>query len=177
MVVAPDGFRDEEYLEPRQALEAEGAAVKVASLRAGPPKFCETKLRRAGEAHGVNGAIAPIDLLITEVKQADFDAIIFIGGQGMAPLVNDERLTSLAQQFYNAGKITAAICIAPMVLAHAGLLKGEKATVWQGARADLVKAGAIYTGNEVEVDGKIITANGPAAARKFGEAIAQLLNQ
>ncbi len=119
--------------------------------------------------------MALIDLLITEVKAENFDAVIFVGGQGMVPLVRDERLTSLARQFYNAGKITTAICIAPMVLANAGLLKNKKATVWQGAQSDFVKCGAIYTGNNVEIDGKIITANGPGAAGKFGEIIRELI--
>ena len=35
--------------------------------------------------------------------------------------------------------------------------------------------GAIYTGNSVEVDGKIVTGNGPTAAKEFGEKIAELL--
>ena len=159
MVLAPDGFKDEEYLEPRQVLEKSGIVIKVASLR-------------SGEAHGVKGALAPIDLLATEVKPEDFDAIIFVGGPGMADLVSDGRLIVLAQQFHQAGKLTTAICIAPMILAYAGLLKNKKATVWPRSQEDFIKAGALYTGKAVEIDGRIITADGPGAARKFGETIA-----
>jgi protease I len=35
--------------------------------------------------------------------------------------------------------------------------------------------GAKYTGKSVEVDGNVITANGPTAAREFGRAIAKAL--
>jgi protease I len=39
----------------------------------------------------------------------------------------------------------------------------------------LEKKGVKYTGRNVEVDGKIVTANGPEAAEEFGKAILKLL--
>ena len=82
---------------------------------------------------------------------------------------------SLAQKFYNAGKITAAICIAPVILANAGLLNGKKATSFPSEENALEDKGAAFTGNPVEADGLIVTAEGPKAARDFGKKIAQLL--
>jgi len=79
---------------------------------------------------------------------------------------------------YEKGKVTAAVCIAPMILAKAGILKGKKATVWDGdleQSAYFKKNGIDYTGSEVTVDGKIVTGNGPNAAKAFGEAVAKLL--
>jgi protease I len=40
----------------------------------------------------------------------------------------------------------------------------------------LKEQGANYTGGTVEVDGRIITGNGPEAAQAFGEKLAQLLS-
>ncbi|MDD5086856.1 MAG: DJ-1/PfpI family protein, partial [Candidatus Nanoarchaeia archaeon] len=79
--------------------------------------------------------------------------------------------------FYESGKITAAICIAPVILANAGVLDGKKATVFPSGKDDIMVRGADYTGEQVTQDGKVITANGPAAARSFGEAIVKELSR
>ena len=60
----------------------------------------------------------------------------------------------------------AAICAAPLVLGHLGLLVGRKATCYPGVEPELT--GATCTGAMVEVDGNIITGKGPAAAFEFG---------
>ena len=77
------------------------------------------------------------------------------------------------------GKLIGAICISPMVLAHAGLLKGKKATVWTDAEQsnipDFKSCGAIYRGAAVEHDGQTITANGPTAAKEYAEEILKVL--
>lgn len=162
MVVAPKDFRDEEYLEPRQVLEQGGVEVKVASLN-------------LGEAKGVGGAIAPIDAMVEQVSAADYDAVLFVGGPGMVNLVSDQRLTKLTKDFYETGKLTTAICVAPAILAKAGILAGKRATSWSGAKSDLTNGGANYTGESVTIEGKIITANGPATAKEFGERVLEAL--
>jgi protease I len=163
IVVAPIDFRDEEYTELRQVLENAGAEVKVASIQ-------------GGTAKGAGGTEAKIDLTVSEVNVDDFDAIAFIGGPGMAQIVGDESLQVLAKKFYNAGKLTTAICVAPAILARVGILEGKQATSWQGSQEDLNNGGATYTGAAVTQDGRIITANGPAAAREFGEKIVEALS-
>ncbi|MHC4062693.1 MAG: DJ-1/PfpI family protein, partial [Planctomycetota bacterium] len=73
------------------------------------------------------------------------------------------------------GKVLAAICIAPVVLANAGLLNGVRATSFLSERETLQVAGAEFTGAPVERDGLIITASDPSAANLFGRAIADAL--
>ena len=56
-------------------------------------------------------------------------------------------------------------------------IRGKKATVWdsEGAQATILEQeGAEYTGEPVTIDGKIVTANGPAAAEEFGQALSVL---
>jgi protease I len=62
-----------------------------------------------------------------------------------------------------------------VTLANSGLLSGKKATVYASEEGQLKNKGAECTGQSVERDGKVITANGPKAAREFGNAIAQAL--
>ena len=81
----------------------------------------------------------------------------------------------LAGNAFKKGKVVAAICIGPMILANAGLLKGLKATCFESEADAVKKLGANFTGADVERDGKIITGNGPLAATQFGETIAEAL--
>jgi protease I len=107
-----------------------------------------------------------------------YAGVAFIGGPGAVAYFNDSEALELARKSYESGKVTAAVCIGPMILAHAGILKGKKATVWDGdgkQSAYFKKNGIDYTGQPVTADGNIVTGNGPEAAKAFGEEIAKLL--
>jgi protease I len=162
MVIAQNGFRDEEFFEPRDVLIKNSIEVEVAS-------------QAMEMARGKLGGVVMPDLTIGEASVDDFEAIIFVGGPGAAVYLNDPVAHKLAKDFYAAGKIVAAICMAPSILANAGLLKGKKATAWPDEKENLKAHGAKYTDGPVEVDGKIITACGPEAAKEFGEKIVELL--
>lgn len=162
MIIAKNDFRDEELLEPKAVLEAKGISVTVASSS-------------LGEAVGALGALAKIDMTIDNVNPSDFDAVIFIGGSGASEYWDSPVAHNIAKSAAEGKKIVAAICIAPVTLANAGLLSGKRATVWASEAETLKQAGAVYTGKEVEIDGNIVTANSPGAAKKFGEAIAEKL--
>lgn len=162
MVIAPLDFRDEEYREPREVIEARGGEVTVASAL-------------PGEARGVLGMRARVDVTLERARAADFDAVVFVGGGGAARYWDDPAAHALAREAAAQGKVVGAICIAPVILANAGLLRGRRATVWPREEGRLAERGAVCTGNPVEEDGRIITANGPQAARAFGEAVVRAL--
>ncbi len=162
MIIASNNFRDEEYNHPREIFEEEGAMVTVAS---------STKK----EVTGMLGMKVTPDILISEVNIDDYDAVIFVGGMGSSEYWDDEKAHEIAKEAYEKDKVVGAICIAPVTLARAGLLKGKKATVFSSEIENIKKEGAIYTGNSVEVDGKIVTGNGPSAAKEFGKKIVELL--
>jgi protease I len=162
MVIARERFRDEEYAEPKTVLEGRGAQVVTASTA---PGVCAGKL----------GAEVCADVALADVDPAAIDALVFVGGAGSAVFFDDRVAHVLAQAALDLGKVVGAICIAPSVLAHAGLLRGRRATAFPDRQADLEAHGARYSSGPVEVDGQIVTANGPEAARPFGMALADLL--
>lgn len=165
MVIAPENFRDEELLHTKEELERAGAETTIASTKTGVIK-------------GLLGATVTPDFKLDQVNVDDYDAIVFVGGPGSSVYFNDKQALSIATQMFSKGKKTCAICIAPVILANAGMLKGKRATVWDGDYVRKVESkGATYTGKPVEVDGNIITANGPAAAREFGRTIAKELER
>ncbi|RLE10340.1 DJ-1 family protein [Candidatus Aerophobetes bacterium] len=161
--MAEKNFRDEELFEPKKILEAEGVKVIVASTS-------------FNIARGMLGGKVKPDMLLSEIKVDDYDAIIFVGGSGASQYWNDSLAHNIAKEAVEKNKVLGAICIAPVTLANAGVLRGKKATVWPSERGKIEARGAIYTGESVQIEGKIITAEGPQAARKFGEAIAKALS-
>jgi len=167
MVIAFRDFRDEEYFIPKEVFLAAGANVKTAS-------------NQKGTAIGANGGEAPVDLVVSEVDPANFDAVVFIGGSGALKNLDNEDSYNLAKETVSEGKFLAAICISPSILAKAGVLNGKKATVWtssmdKSAVRILEENGATYQDSPVVVDGKIITASGPTAAEAFGMKVVEVL--
>ncbi|MBU1153352.1 DJ-1/PfpI family protein [bacterium] len=112
-----------------------------------------------------------------QTKAANYDAIVFVGGGGSSEYWNNPAAHKIAKEMAVMGKVVGAICIAPVILANAGILNGKKATVFPSEIERLKAKGAIYTCAGVEIDGRIITANGPQSAALFGEAIVAALLQ
>jgi protease I len=162
MVIAKNKFRDEEYLEPRKALEGAGAVITVASSS-------------LDVAEGMLGLKVKPDVLITSVKEEDFDGIVFVGGGGASEYFDSPVAHKLARSFYDHGKLTSAICIAPATLANAGVLKGRKATSFPSSESALRSHGAVVMKDDVVADGTVVTAVGPQAARKFGEKLIEVM--
>jgi len=164
MIIAPQNFRDEECFETKEELEKAGIKVVIASLTQGKKK-------------GSRSGLALAEKSIGDVNVDDYDAVMFIGGSGAEIYFKNPIALDIARQSYKKGKLTAAICIAPVILANAGVLNGKSATAFDDAisRAAFNKAKAVFTGKTIEVDGKIVTGNGPKASREFGRKLAELI--
>lgn len=166
VAVAPDRFRDEELSEPMKIFRAKGIETVIASTK-------------TGECLGMMGDRVEATVTFGDVSAAEFDGIVIIGGLGAQDFFWSSReLIALVSDFYEKGKVVAAICLSPAVLALAGVLKGKKATVFVSPASTyaMKEGGASLQNDPVVVDGKIITANGPTAAKAFGEAIVSTLN-
>jgi protease I len=163
LVIAEKQFRDEEYEVPRDMLQAAGFEVLTVSTS-------------KNVVTGKLGLKVTPDTLITEVVPEELHALIFIGGGGSEQYFTDPLAHGLAKAMVELDKVLGAICIAPVILANAKILAGKNATVFPDGSRTLEQHGANYTGAEVEVDGKIITGNGPEAAEAFSRALIQLLS-
>ncbi|MFA7685320.1 MAG: DJ-1/PfpI family protein [Candidatus Gracilibacteria bacterium] len=161
IVIAPEGYQDIEYETPKKVLQDAGYEIITTSTQE--------------VAHGSLGGSTKVDLLLDQVNPSDYIAIVFVGGPGSHFYFDYQPALNLAKDFYNSGKLTTAICAGPSILANAGLLKGKTVTSFSGQAENLKANGATYTGNPVEQDGTIITANGPSSAQVFGEKIAKAL--
>lgn len=164
MVVAQAEFRDEEYEVPRKVFEAAGHHVTVASSS-------------AGTCRGRFGASAHADLSVEEAAEARWDAVVYVGGAGAQAFFDAPPAHRIARETLASDGIVAAICIAPSVLARAGLLSGVRATSFSSRSDDLALHGAIVVNSPVVVDGRIVTGNGPDAASEFASEIVRLLEQ
>ena len=120
-------------------------------------------------SHGINvrmlGVLRSVDL-------DGYDALLLPGGEpGTRNLAADGRVLDALRRFHAAGKLTAAICAAPTVLAEAGLLNGRRAVCYPGLENRLT--GSLGGDGPVEVDGTVITSRGVGTAIPFALAIVE----
>jgi protease I len=167
IIIARKDFRDEEYFIPKDVFYKYHIDTITASSKTGP-------------VLGVLGGEAEATLNIKDAQAQDFDAVVFVGGNGAQEYFENAQAHRLAREFFEAEKIIGAICIAPVILAKAGILKGQTAVVWEnaldktGPRA-LTEAGCEVTQGAVQRSGNIITGSGREASQEFAKEIAKAL--
>lgn len=108
-----------------------------------------------------------VDKLFEDVDFAKVDMIVLPGG--MPGTKNLEEFAPLMEQidaFHAKGKYVAAICAAPSILGHRGILKGKRVCSFPDFESHL--EGAEITRNSVEIAGNIITSRGMGCAIDFG---------
>lgn len=157
-----DGFEEIEALATVDVLRRAG--VKVTTVSINPTEM----------VNGAHGIPVVADALFADCSYNEADMLVLPGGMpGAANLDAHEGLRAAISAHAEAGKWLAAICAAPMVYGHMGLLNGKKATCYPGFEGEL--AGATYTAAPVEKDGNIITGKGPAVVLPFAYALAEAL--
>ena len=154
------GFEDIEALAPVDIMRRAGLKVATVSI---------TGEAVVTSAHGV-GVVS--DCLLSEVNFDDAELLFLPGGMpGATNLDACELLREGLKWHCAAGRPVAAICAAPLVLGHLGLLAGKRATCYPGFETEL--RGANYTAALVEQDGQIITGKGPGAAFELGYVLVE----
>ena len=170
LMLAADGFETVELFEPRKALEAAGAKVQLASIKMDPIQGMKGDINKAETA-------AP-DLTLDEVDTDDYDALILPGGVANPDTMRQqERAIEIITEFMEDGKIVAAICHAPWLLAEADVIDGRRVTSYPSIRTDLENAGADVVDEEVVVDGNLITSRKPDDIPAFNKAIIDALEE
>ena len=162
MIIPPERFRDEELFVTKEELEKFEHKITVASTK-------------KGDCPGSRGGFAEAEYDINELNTDKFEAVIFVGGGGSKLLFKNIRAYQIATEMYSKGRVIAAICLAPVILANAGILNHKKATVAGTEAKTIEEKGAEYMGPGVTVDGNIVTANAPKQSKLFGQTIGKLL--
>jgi len=163
LVVVPDtDFQQTEYEEVWTALGDAGFPARIANAEGGDSA--------SGDVH------VRADLKIGDARAIDYVGLVLVGGPGAAALFENRELQALVRDSVAADQVVSAICLAPVVLANAGVLKDKTATVWPDEAETLEEAGcAVLADEPVVTDGRIITGNGPEAAHEFAAAVVKAL--
>ena len=122
------------------------------------------------------GVVLLPDTTLDAVLDEAFDLVVLPGGlPGADHLDNDPRIHQILNRTQQAGRYTAAICAAPKVLAHAGLLDGKQATGYPGIldKMDLPQVDVDL--RPVIRDGNVITASGRGTAMDFALELIEIL--
>lgn len=165
LIVASKGYQPIEYGETKKILEDGGMSVITAS-------------DRPGMVVASNNTTTEAKLDLNNIIPDRYDGIFFIGGPGTMDHLDNETSYALIRKTAQAGILFGGICISPRILAKAGVLKGKHATGWDDDNElDSVfkEYGVIREPKDVAVDGNIVTATCPAAAKTFGKTILKLL--
>lgn len=166
-IIATDGFEQAELDEPKKYLAGEGAEIHVISLKSGSIKGWDGPAKDWGSK-------VDVDKVITDVKPADYDALVLPGGQ-MNPdvLRTNKDIVAFVKEFAASGKVLAAICHAPWTLIEADVVRGKQVTSWPSLQTDLRNAGAHWQDAEVVTDHGLITSRKPEDIPAFNKKIVE----
>jgi protease I len=152
-ILATEGVEQVELIEPRQAVESEGADVTVVSLEAGEFQ---------GFNHLDKGETLRADKAVNDVSAEAFDALLLPGGVANPDFLRaDEDAVTFVRDFFQSGKPIGVICHGPWTLVEAGVLKGRKVTSWPSLKTDIRNAGGEWVDEEVVVDDGLVSSRNP----------------
>lgn len=122
-----------------------------------------------------HGYPARAGLAVSKARAADYDAVIIPGGYSPDHMRRSSEMIDFLKEAYGQGKIIAAICHGPWMLASIGAAQGRTVTAFYSIRDDLVNAGATFVDQKVVRDGNIITSRTPADLPAFCREIIDAL--
>ncbi len=168
-ILATDGFEQSELLEPKKALESEGARTEVVSLESGTIRGW--KLKNWGQD-------VPVDVTIKTARPEQYDALLLPGGM-MNPdrLRLEPRAVNFVRAFFDSDKPIAAICHGPWMLVEAGVVDGVRLTSWPSLRTDIRNAGGEWVNEEVVSDRKLVTSRKPEDLPAFNRRMIEMFAQ
>jgi len=159
-------FAEEEFEPALRQLSLAGVRTRIASSD-------------TTTAIGIRGIMVKPDLAFRDARTEDYAGLMLIGGSGAALHWDDSLLHAWCREFAESGRVVAAIGIAPITLARAGVLKGRKATVFHERSAVnwLRQSGARFVFRQLVSDRNIITAASAQQARMFGRTVAATVHR
>ena len=160
-VFLAEGFEECEALAPVDILRR--ADFKVLTVGVGSKTVC-----------GSHGIPVVCDITDNDAVFEGLEAVILPGGMpGTLNLENNDVVQSFIDYAAKKELLIGAICAAPSILGHKGLLKGKTATCFSGFEKDL--EGALISPEKAVRDGNFVTAFGAGAALDFGFLLLEAL--
>ena len=157
------GFEELEALAPVDVLRRAGVQVKTVGVTG----------KRVSGSHGIS---VNCDITIDEAVFDELDGIILPGGlPGTTNLEADETVNKFIDFAAENGKVIGAICAAPMILGHKGLLRGKNAVCYTGFEKEL--DGAHILDRPAVRDGNIVTGWGAGGAMDFALAYLEVITE
>lgn len=155
-----DGFEETEALATLDVMRRAGMRVQTVGV--------------TGESvTGSHDVTVQADVTIDRIDPASADGAVLPGGMpGTVNLEQCGKVLDCVTYCYENKLPVCAICAAPSILGHLGMLEGRTATCFPGFETEL--RGAVYSGAHVETDGHVITSKGAGCAVEFGHAIVSL---
>ena len=206
------GFWVEEFAAPYYVLADAGVELTIASPKGGQPPIdpkseaadAQTPATKRFDADEELKAKLANTLKLSEVTEADYDAVFYPGGHGpLWDLAVDEHSIALIQEFYNEQKPIAFVCHAPAALVNVKaangepLVKGKEVTGFSNTEEDAVQLsdvvpflledelknlGALYSkgadwGSFVKRDGRLITGQNPGSSEEAAKVLLTVLEE
>jgi protease I len=166
-LVAGEGIEKAELVEPWAAMEQADLEPVLMSPQEGKVQLFE---------HLDKAETQPVDLVVSEAKVEDFDALVLPGGVANPDqLRTDEDAVQFVREFVESGKPVAAICHAPWTLVEADVVRGRRLTSWPSLQTDIRNAGGEWVDEQVVVDGNLITSRRPDDIPAFNSAVLEAL--
>lgn len=167
LIIAADGFQQDEFFEPLEYMREQGATVHVASMKTEPIK-ADSEERRE---------YTP-ELTFSDVNVADYDGLIIPGGlKNPDTLRMQEDAVQLVRNFAENGKTIGAICHGPWLLAEADIIEGRDVTSFPSIKTDLRNAGASWHDSEVITDNGFVTSRKPDDIPAFNRQLVEEINE
>ena len=162
-IFAEDLYEDLELWYPLLRLREEGAEVVVVGSG------------ESREHHGKYGYPVAVDKAISEVDVKQFDGVVVPGGYAPDRMRRHAAMVAFIREMARHGKIVAAICHGPWMLASACVLEGKTITSFFSVKDDMINAGAKWVDRPVVVSDNIITSRSPADLPEFMPALLKAL--
>lgn len=153
--------------------EVEGI-TQIDFLRRGGVEVVSASIHDSKKITGAHDIHIGADETLSNVNPDEFDIVVLPGGYGgMMNFKNSEAVAGLLKKFVSENKWIAAICASPSVFGVLGLAEGKKCTCYPGFEEEM--KGADCTGENVVVDGKMITSKGPGTSIDFALKMIEIL--
>jgi protease I len=163
LILAGPEYEDLEIWYPKLRVEEAGYKTLLAGL--GEEKYS-----------GKHGYPLQVDANVCDLKAEDFCGILAPGGWAPDKIRRDADALRLVREINDANKVIATICHGPWILISAGIVRGKKLTSTVGIRDDVTNAGALWSDEEVVIDGNFVSSRVPKDLPAFGAAIVKLLD-